>query len=47
VLGAVFAAHASVTGGVQAVFIVAAPIALMALLVVLLLDEVPLAHPQG
>ena len=47
VLGAVFAAHASVTGGVQAVFIVAAPIALIALLVVLLLDEVPLAHPQG
>jgi EmrB/QacA subfamily drug resistance transporter len=48
VLGAVFAAQAGagedVTGGVQAVFLVAAPIAALALVVVLLLKEVPLKH---
>ena len=42
VLGAVFASHADVIGGVQAVFLVAAPIAGLALLAVLLLEEVPL-----
>jgi EmrB/QacA subfamily drug resistance transporter len=48
VLGAVFASQAAagedVTGGVQAVFLVAAPIAALALAVVLLLREVPLKH---
>jgi EmrB/QacA subfamily drug resistance transporter len=47
-LGAVFAAragsgpHIDVIGGVQTVLLVAAPIAAVALLIVLLLDEVPL-----
>jgi EmrB/QacA subfamily drug resistance transporter len=48
VLGAVFASQAGggddVTGGVQAVFLVAAPIAALALAVVLLLREEPLKH---
>src|SRR5215213_5228376 len=48
VLGAVFASQAGagedVTGGVQAVFLVAAPIAALALAVVLLLREEPLGH---
>jgi EmrB/QacA subfamily drug resistance transporter len=48
VLGAVFASHVGagedVTAGVQAVFLVAAPIAALALAVVLLLREVPLNH---
>jgi MFS family permease len=48
VLGAVFASQASgghdVTAGVQAVFLVAAPIAALALAVVLLLREEPLKH---
>jgi EmrB/QacA subfamily drug resistance transporter len=42
VLGAVFASHHDVIGGVQAVFLVAAPIAGLALVAVLLLEEVPL-----
>jgi EmrB/QacA subfamily drug resistance transporter len=42
VLGAVFASHNDVIGGVQAVFLVAAPIAGLALVAVLLLEEVPL-----
>jgi EmrB/QacA subfamily drug resistance transporter len=42
VLGAVFASHDDVIGGVQAVFLVAAPIAGLALIAVLLLEEVPL-----
>jgi predicted MFS family arabinose efflux permease len=42
VLGAVFAAHDDVIGGVQAVFMVTAPIAGLALVAVLLLAEVPL-----
>jgi EmrB/QacA subfamily drug resistance transporter len=42
VLGAVFASHHDVIGGVQAVFVVAAPIAGLALVAVLLLEEVPL-----
>jgi MFS family permease len=48
VLGAVFASQVGagedVTAGVQAVFLVAAPIAALALAVVLLLREVPLNH---
>ena len=48
VLGAVFASQAGagedVTGGVQAVFLVAAPIAALALAVVLRLREMPLKH---
>jgi EmrB/QacA subfamily drug resistance transporter len=48
VLGAVFASQASggvagVIDGVQAVFLVAAPVAAIALLIVLLLEEAPLA----
>jgi EmrB/QacA subfamily drug resistance transporter len=48
-LGAVFAARVGARGsdvihGVQAVFLVAAPVAAVALVVVLLLEEVPLAH---
>jgi MFS family permease len=52
VLGAVFAARAGtsspadVIDGVQAVFVVAAPIAAVALAVVLLLREVPLHGPE-
>jgi EmrB/QacA subfamily drug resistance transporter len=42
VLGAVFASHADVVDGVQAVFLVAAPLAALALLVVLRLPELPL-----
>jgi MFS family permease len=42
VLGAVFAAHGDVVDGVQAVFLVAAPLAALALLVVLRLPELPL-----
>jgi len=42
VLGAVFAARADVIDGIQTVFLVAAPIALVALLVVLRLEEAPL-----
>jgi EmrB/QacA subfamily drug resistance transporter len=42
VLGAVFAGHADVVDGVQAVFLVAAPLAALALLVVLRLPELPL-----
>jgi MFS family permease len=44
VLGAVFAAQAGggVVDGVQAVFLVAAPLALLALLAVVLLPETPL-----
>jgi EmrB/QacA subfamily drug resistance transporter len=45
-LGAVFAAHRDVIGGVQGVFIVAAPMAALALLVVLALREVPLRGPD-
>jgi MFS family permease len=49
VLGAVFAAQAGhggagVVDGVQTVFLVAAPLAALGALVVLLLDEVPLAE---
>ena len=42
VLGAVFASRADVVDGVQAVFLVAAPLAALALLVVLRLPELPL-----
>jgi EmrB/QacA subfamily drug resistance transporter len=42
VLGAVFAAQGTVTGGVQAVFAVAAPLAALALIAVLALIETPL-----
>jgi EmrB/QacA subfamily drug resistance transporter len=42
VLGAVFAGQAHVVDGVQAVFLVAAPLAALALLVVLRLPELPL-----
>jgi EmrB/QacA subfamily drug resistance transporter len=49
VLGAVFAARAGtgdVIGGVQTVFVIAALIAAVALLVVLFLEEVPLRGPE-
>jgi len=53
-LGAVFAAHtgghvsrAEIEGGVQAVFLVAAPLAALALLVVLRLPELPLRTRQS
>jgi EmrB/QacA subfamily drug resistance transporter len=50
VLGAVFAARADVIDGIQTVFLVAAPIALVALVIVLRLEEVPLQsgrEPSG
>jgi MFS family permease len=49
VLGAVFAARAGggdVSGAVQTVFVIAAAIAALALLVVLFLEEVPLRGPD-
>src|SRR5205807_3135747 len=45
--GRVGAGHASVIGGVQAVFMVAAPIAVLALIVVTRLPEVPLRTQRG
>jgi predicted MFS family arabinose efflux permease len=50
VLGAVFAAQADVVDGIQTVFLVAAPIALVALVIVLRLEEAPLRsgrEPSG
>jgi EmrB/QacA subfamily drug resistance transporter len=53
VLGAVFASQGDVIHGVQTVFLVAAPVAALAMLVVLLLPEVPLktqsapSRPRG
>jgi EmrB/QacA subfamily drug resistance transporter len=44
--GALFAARGDVIGGVQAVFFAAAPVAALALLAVLVLNEVPLRGPD-